>query len=134
MSCAKPGGARPLRKNRYFVAGYGNSSRKPFRKDGQKQKAPRRWSLGTLALKIDRCLRSPGRRSCGSKEDAAVDASQKDITIEDIYTFYFLNGFSILVYFSLFSHYSYFYQSISDEARTIFKEHISEKINTSSVI
>jgi len=61
-------------------------------------------------------------------------AHQKDITIEDIYTFYFLNGFSVLVYFSLFSHYSYFYQSTSDEARTIFKEHISEKINTSSVI
>lgn len=31
-------------------------------------------------------------------------AHQKDITIEDIYTFYFLNGFSLLVYFSLFSH------------------------------
>ena len=28
-------------------------------------------------------------------------AHQKDITIEDIYTFYFLNGFSVLVYFSL---------------------------------
>ena len=29
-------------------------------------------------------------------------AHQKDITIEDIYTFYFLNGFSILVIFTLF--------------------------------
>jgi len=29
-------------------------------------------------------------------------AHQKDITIEDIYTFYFLNGFSILVYSSYF--------------------------------
>jgi len=28
-------------------------------------------------------------------------AHQKDITIEDIYTFYFLNGFSILVYFHI---------------------------------
>jgi hypothetical protein len=56
----------------------------PFRKDGQKQKAPRRWSLGTLALKIDRCLRMEGRRNCGSKEDAAVDASQKQTFFSDV--------------------------------------------------